>query len=104
MKIFQTDIFVHFSKMFFLKLRYQILRREIIRGWYEIPYIYFIIGGFVLSGSIVAYKTLVNIPVEDRYVRYKNRYLVVRPDDVRLDKYPLSYITDKDLLLEHQKK
>ncbi|KAI2807831.1 hypothetical protein RDWZM_005294 [Blomia tropicalis] len=84
--------------MLFLRLRLQHLKNEIIRGWYQVPYLYFTLGLVGVSAIGVVYKFKTLDDEKTYYTRHKNRYIVIRPDDVRLQKYPRKYITDVDLL------
>ncbi|KAH7640597.1 hypothetical protein DERF_000220 [Dermatophagoides farinae] len=88
--------------MIFLRLRLQQLKNEIIRGWYQVPYFYFSLGMVGISCIGVAYHYLTKIPDDESFKRHKTRYIVIRPDDVRLQKYPLKYITDRDLVEKYR--
>ena len=89
--------------MLFLKLRYQQLRKEIIRGWYEVPYLYFTLGLLGVGFCGVMYK-VTNMDDKDYfYTRHKHNYIVLRPNDVRLERYPRKYITDIGVLENYEK-
>ena len=88
--------------MIFLKLRFQQLKNEIIRGWYQVPYLYFSFGLCGISAIAVVHHYLTKTPDDELFTRHKSRYIVVRPDDVRLQKYPLKYITERYLVEKHR--
>lgn len=88
--------------MFFLARRFALLKAEIIRGWYEIPYLYTTIGIVAFSGVGVVYKAMNLKTLEDTVMRHKEHYIVVRPDDARLKKYPREFITDIDLVKKYE--
>ncbi|OTF72136.1 hypothetical protein BLA29_013933 [Euroglyphus maynei] len=88
--------------MIFLRLRYQQLRSELIRGWYQVPYLYFSFGLVGISTLGVIYHYLTKLPDDERFKRHKTRYIVVRPDDMRLQKYPLKYVTERDLVEKYR--
>lgn len=101
--LLQVDL-ICISKMIFLRLRYQQLRSEIIRGWYEVPYLYFTIGLVIISVGGISYKLAQLDNKDHHYARHKHHYVVLRPDDVRLPKYPRKFITDRAVLEDYEKR
>lgn len=88
--------------MLFLKLRYQFLRNQIIQGWYEVPYLYFTMGIVACSAVGISYKWSLADSTDHFYMQYKLNYLVVRPSDARLKKYPQEFITDIGVLKNYE--
>lgn len=84
--------------MLFLRLRLQQLKNDIYRGWYQVPHFFVSLGLIGASTVLVIYHHLTKLPDDQIFSRYKTRYLVIRPDDPRLDKYPLEYVTEKDIV------
>lgn len=88
--------------MLFLRSKLNKLKSEIIGGWYQVPYLYLSFGVMVFGGILSTYRYL-NMPAwEDRFTRHKNQYIVVRPDDPRLKKYPTDYITESHLVEKYR--
>ena len=88
--------------MFGRQLRY--IKSELIRGWYEIPYLYFT-GVLFLIGTCGTFYHVRRLPSTDNLItRHKERYIVIRPDDPRLLTYPPEYVTDKDVIDNYLKK
>lgn len=88
--------------MLFLRIQLNKLKNEIINGWYQIPYLYLSVGVMTLGGIITGYRWLTLPAWEDRFTRHKNQYIVVRPNDPRLNKYPSNYITESHLLEKYR--
>lgn len=78
------------------------LKAELYRGYYEVPYLYFTMGLVGISGVIISYQWVTRSSIDDYYTRHKNRYVVLRPDDVRFKTYPRHYITDLDVLEKYE--
>lgn len=90
--------------MLFLRLRFQKLKDEIIRGWYEVPILYLTLALGALSVPVLVYKLKTEVNDSDFYTRHKSHYIVLRPDDHRLDKYPLKWVTDKDVVDKYRQR
>jgi len=67
------------------------------QGWNDVPFLY---AGFAVgfAGISVWCVRLLHWPTGGYITRYKERYLVMRPDDERLVGYPKEYVTDNHLL------
>lgn len=90
--------------MLFLRLRWQQLRNEIRKGFHEEPYLFFTLGIVGITVFGVSYKLSVLDNKDHYWSRHKNTYLVIRPDDARLARYPRKHITDIEVLENYDKR
>jgi len=63
------------------------------RGFNERPET-FITAGLVTIASLLAIKHNITWPEGGYVIRYKERYMILRPDDERLIDYPEEFVTD----------
>jgi len=77
--------------------RYQKYVDVLRQGWHEVPHLY----GTTCIGIAATFALIYRIahtPPGGHITRFKERYMVMRPEDDRLIAYPRDYVTDKDLL------
>ncbi|CAG2114411.1 unnamed protein product [Medioppia subpectinata] len=77
--------------------RYQKYVAVIKQGWDEVPTLFFSVGIGVVAGICMVYR-VAHTPPGGHITRFKERYMVMRPNDDRLIGYPKEYVTDRELL------
>ena len=89
--------------MFFARLRFQELKKVLVDGYKEIPYLYVTLSIIPIMLPFYIYNESNRQTNPEEYTfRHKERYVVVRPDDQRLIGYPRRFITDLHLLEKYE--
>jgi len=67
------------------------------QGWNEVPHLYGSMSIGVFAFIMLIYRAA-HTPPGGYITRFKERYMIMRPDDDRLVGYPKEYVTDRHLL------